>query len=166
MGHFFLSHPMENLHGSVPWDSDETSNMEYIVSCACIKSTLCRTVAKLPQIPKWVGQWKLGDHFYSCHQKMGPTTLFSGSHITTQWFWTSTSNTVNSHLSTHQFNFASRISRDRLQVVWMREEHNSVLSTPTEADKIGHFVWYRCIGETQISAWYIGLAAISVYLCK
>jgi len=31
----------------------------------------------------------------------------------------------------------------------MREEYNSVLSTPTEADKIGR---YRYIGKTQISA--------------
>jgi len=32
------------------------------------------------------------------------------------------------------------------QVVWMREEYNSVLSTPTEADKISRFGRY----------WYIG----------
>ena len=34
----------------------------------------------------------------------------------------------------------------------MREEYDSVLSTPTEADKIGRFGRYRYIGETQISA--------------
>jgi len=34
----------------------------------------------------------------------------------------------------------------------MREEHNSVLSTPTEADNIGRFGRYRYIGKTQISA--------------
>jgi len=34
----------------------------------------------------------------------------------------------------------------------MREEYNSVLSTPTEADTVGHFGLYRYIGETQISA--------------
>jgi len=34
----------------------------------------------------------------------------------------------------------------------MREEYNSVLSTPTEADKIGQFGRYRYIGKTQISA--------------
>jgi len=38
------------------------------------------------------------------------------------------------------------------QVVWMREEYNSVLSTPTEADKIGYFGRCRYIGKTQISA--------------
>jgi len=32
----------------------------------------------------------------------------------------------------------------------MREEYNSVLSTPTEADKIGRFRRYRYIGKTQI----------------
>jgi len=32
----------------------------------------------------------------------------------------------------------------------MREEYNSVLSTPTEAEKIGRFGRY--IGKTQISA--------------
>jgi len=32
----------------------------------------------------------------------------------------------------------------------MREEHNSVLSTPTEADKIGRFDQH--IGKTEISA--------------
>jgi len=42
----------------------------------------------------------------------------------------------------------------------MREEHNSVLSTPTEADKIGCFGRYRYIGETQISAQYIGLSLV------
>jgi len=30
----------------------------------------------------------------------------------------------------------------------MHEEYNSVLSTPTEADKIGRFRWYRYIGKT------------------
>jgi len=40
----------------------------------------------------------------------------------------------------------------------MREEYNSVLSTPTEADKIGRFGRYRYIGETQISARNIGPA--------
>jgi len=34
----------------------------------------------------------------------------------------------------------------------MREEYNSVLSTPTEADKIGHFGRYRYIGKIKISA--------------
>jgi len=34
----------------------------------------------------------------------------------------------------------------------MREEYNSVLSTATEADKIGRFGRYRYIGKTQISA--------------
>ena len=38
----------------------------------------------------------------------------------------------------------------------MREEYNSVLSTLTEADKIGRFGRYRYIGKTQISADYIG----------
>jgi len=33
----------------------------------------------------------------------------------------------------------------------MREEYNSVLSTPTEADKIGRFGRYRYIGKIQIS---------------
>jgi len=34
----------------------------------------------------------------------------------------------------------------------MREEYNSVLSTPTEVNKIGRFGRYRYIGKTQISA--------------
>ena len=34
----------------------------------------------------------------------------------------------------------------------MREEYNSVLSTPIEADNIGRFSRYRYIGKTQISA--------------
>jgi len=34
----------------------------------------------------------------------------------------------------------------------MREECNSVLSTPTEVDNIGRFDRYRYIGKTQISA--------------
>ena len=38
----------------------------------------------------------------------------------------------------------------------MRDEYNRVLSTPTEADKIGRFGRYRYIGKTQISADYIG----------
>jgi len=46
----------------------------------------------------------------------------------------------------------------------MREEYNSVLSTPTEADKIGRFGRYRYIGQTEISVDYIGQADISVYL--
>jgi len=33
----------------------------------------------------------------------------------------------------------------------MREEYNSVLSTPTEADEIGRFGRYRYIGKTHIS---------------
>jgi len=37
------------------------------------------------------------------------------------------------------------------QVVCMCEEYDSALSTPTEADFIGHFDWYRYIGKTQIS---------------
>jgi len=44
----------------------------------------------------------------------------------------------------------------------MREEYDSVLSTPAEADKIGRFGRYRYIGKTQISARYIGQA---VYRC-
>ena len=39
-----------------------------------------------------------------------------------------------------------------LAQVWMREEYNSVLSKPTEADNIGHFGCYHYIGETQILA--------------
>ena len=50
------------------------------------------------------------------------------------------------------------------QVVYMLEEYNSILSTPTEADNIGHFGQYRYIGETQISARYIRQADIWVYL--
>jgi len=42
------------------------------------------------------------------------------------------------------------------QVVWIREEYNSVLPTPTEADKFGRFGRYRYIGKTQISADFIG----------
>jgi len=34
----------------------------------------------------------------------------------------------------------------------MREEYNSILSTPTEADKIGRFGRYRYIGKFQILA--------------
>jgi len=41
----------------------------------------------------------------------------------------------------------------------MCEERNSVVSTPTETDKIGPNGRYRCIGKTQISA------DISVDLC-
>ena len=48
----------------------------------------------------------------------------------------------------------------------MREEYNNVLSTPTEVDKISRFGRYQYIGETQISAQYIDLADISVYLYK
>jgi len=47
------------------------------------------------------------------------------------------------------------------QVVWMREEYNSVLSTPTEAGKISCFGRYRYIGKTQILADYTD---ILVYL--
>jgi len=36
-------------------------------------------------------------------------------------------------------------------VVWIREEYNSILSTPTEADKIGQNCWHRYISETHIS---------------
>ena len=46
----------------------------------------------------------------------------------------------------------------------MLKEYNSILSRPTEADNIGHFGQYRCIGETEISARYIRQAYISVYL--
>ena len=42
----------------------------------------------------------------------------------------------------------------------MREEYNSVLATPTEADEIGRFGRYRYIGETPISARYVGLSLI------
>jgi len=42
----------------------------------------------------------------------------------------------------------------------MREEYNSALSTPTEGDKIGRFGRFRYIGETQISARYIGLSLV------
>ena len=34
----------------------------------------------------------------------------------------------------------------------MREEHNSVLSTPAEVDKIGYYGRYQYIGKTQLSA--------------
>jgi len=44
------------------------------------------------------------------------------------------------------------------EVVSMREESNSILSTTTVADKIGRFGRYRYIGKTQISARYIGLS--------
>ena len=37
-------------------------------------------------------------------------------------------------------------------VVWMCKEYNSVLSTPTEANKISYCCQYRYIGKTQISA--------------
>jgi len=50
------------------------------------------------------------------------------------------------------------------QVVYMLEEYNSILSTPTEADNIGHFGQYRYISETQISARYIRQADIWVSL--
>jgi len=40
----------------------------------------------------------------------------------------------------------------------MREEYNSVVSIPTEACNIGRFGRYRYIGETQISARWIGLS--------
>jgi len=50
-----------------------------------------------------------------------------------------------------------------VQVVYMLEEYNSILSTPTEADNIGHFDQYQYIGETQIAARYIRQADISVY---
>jgi len=40
----------------------------------------------------------------------------------------------------------------------------TVLTTPTEADKIGHFGRYLYIGKTQISAQYISQADISVCL--
>jgi len=46
----------------------------------------------------------------------------------------------------------------------MCEEYNSVLSTPTESDQFDHFGWYQYIGETQISAWYISQADVSIYL--
>jgi len=39
-----------------------------------------------------------------------------------------------------------------VQIVWMHEEYNSVLSTPTEADKIGRFGRHQYIGKTKISA--------------
>jgi len=42
----------------------------------------------------------------------------------------------------------------------MNEEYNSVLSTPTDADKIGRFGRYQYVGKTQISARYIGQADI------
>jgi len=45
------------------------------------------------------------------------------------------------------------------QVVWMREEYNSVLSTPIEADNISRFGRYRYIGKTQISASIIYLSS-------
>jgi len=46
----------------------------------------------------------------------------------------------------------------------MRKEYNSVLSTPTEADKIGRFGRYRYIGETQILVYlYIFLLVLSLY---
>jgi len=38
----------------------------------------------------------------------------------------------------------------------MGEEYNSVLSTPTDVDRIGRFGRYRYIGKTQISADYVG----------
>jgi len=44
----------------------------------------------------------------------------------------------------------------------MCEEYNSVLSTPTEADKISSFGRYRYIIETQISAQYVGLSLLLV----
>jgi len=44
----------------------------------------------------------------------------------------------------------------------MREEENSVLSTPSEADKIGRFGQYRYIGKTPILARYIGLSLIAI----
>ena len=42
----------------------------------------------------------------------------------------------------------------------MREEYNSVLLTPTEADKIGRFGWYWYVGKTQILGRYIGLSLV------
>jgi len=46
----------------------------------------------------------------------------------------------------------------------MLVEYNSILSTPTEADNIGHFGQYRYIGETQILARYIGLSLVIMNL--
>jgi len=43
----------------------------------------------------------------------------------------------------------------------MREEYNSVLSTPTEADDNGRFGRYRYIGKTQISA----DISVDLYFC-
>jgi len=34
------------------------------------------------------------------------------------------------------------------QVVWVREEYNSILSTPTKANEIGRFGQYRYISKT------------------
>jgi len=39
-----------------------------------------------------------------------------------------------------------------MQVAGVHEEYNSILSTITEADKIGCFGRYRYISKTQISA--------------
>jgi len=41
----------------------------------------------------------------------------------------------------------------------MREEYNSVLSTPTEADKIGRFGRYQYIGKTQIRQIYRSISS-------
>jgi len=43
----------------------------------------------------------------------------------------------------------------------MREEYNSVLSTPIEADNIGCFGQYRYIGKTQISVELYSLTLLS-----
>jgi len=46
----------------------------------------------------------------------------------------------------------------------MHEEYKSVLSTPTEADKIGHFGRSRYIGETLISAYSQSISSFNA--CK
>jgi len=42
----------------------------------------------------------------------------------------------------------------------MREEYSSVLSTSTEADKIGRFGRCRYTGKTQLAPRYIGLSLV------
>jgi len=56
MGHFLLHHPMTTCECPIPWDSHENSNTKYIISCACLMSTLYRAMYRAnPGAPMKIG---------------------------------------------------------------------------------------------------------------
>jgi len=83
-GTIFPSHSMAICDCPIPWDSNETSNKKYIISCARLLSSLYKAVAKTIQSKLPIRG--ANEHWVAlsgCHLKRTSITLYLGFRITT-----------------------------------------------------------------------------------